>query len=302
MGWHVQRWAAADSRAPVALLLHGTGSSSHTWRHVAPLLATHYQVLAPDLPGHAFTQTPRTQALSLPTVAAALADLLQQLSLQPTLVLAHSAGAAVALRMALDGHIRPELIGSINGAILPPPGAVGRWLLPAARVVAGNPLVAPLFSSWARSPWATRRLLNGTGSSIDAAGERCYEHLLAQHGSHAAGTLRLLSSWDLAPLVADLPALQTPLLLLVGDQDRTITPAHAQQVQRHVPTARRVVLAGGGHLVHEEDAGTAARVVDSINAHWMAPRAAHAKPAAQAGLAARAPRDIDTNRGRPARP
>ena len=36
--WHVQVFENTDANAPVVLLLHGTGASTHSWREVAPLL------------------------------------------------------------------------------------------------------------------------------------------------------------------------------------------------------------------------------------------------------------------------
>jgi len=38
---------------PAVLLLHGWCGSSHTWRKVAPLLASEYTVIVPDMRGNA---------------------------------------------------------------------------------------------------------------------------------------------------------------------------------------------------------------------------------------------------------
>lgn len=272
--WHVQRWGGAAAQRPVALLIHGTGAGSHSWRHLAPLLAPRFDVIAPDLPGHAFTQTPADQALSLPAVADALTGLLTRLQVRPALVVGHSAGAAVALRMALAGRIDPRLVVSINGAILPLQGPVGRMFMPAARLLAANPLVAPAFAAWAGLPSVARRLLDSTGSRIDAEGERCYAHLVADR-RHAAGALRLMASWDLHALAQDLPRLDLPLLLLAAEGDRTLAPSHALRVQAVLPRAQLAWQPGLGHLSHEEDAAaTAAR----IDAAWAA------APQAQAAL------------------
>jgi magnesium chelatase accessory protein len=275
MRWHVQRFGPPD--APVALLLHGTGAGTHSWRHLAPLLARTHHVIVPDLPGHAFTQTPATQELSLPAVAAALAELLTVLSLRPTLVIGHSAGAAIALRMVLDRQLQPTLVAAINGAIVPLQGPLGRWFMPMARLLAANTLVAPAFAAWATLPTVTRRLLDSTGSRIDALGERCYSYLV-RDASHAGGALRLMASWDLAPLAAALPTLTTPLLLLSGGNDKTLPPEHAQQVARWVPRARCVTLPELGHLAHEEDAAAvAAHLHDALRAGPQLP----APPSAQ---------------------
>lgn len=271
--WHLQRWRPGDAQAPVVLLLHGTGASSHSWRHLAPLLAERCEVIAPDLPGHGFTATPAEQALSLPAVAAALGQLLDRLQRRPALVIGHSAGAAIAVRLALDRRIAPELIVSINGALLPLQGAVGRWFQPLARALAASSLVAPAFAACAGLPGMTRRLLDGTGSRIDALGERCYGQLVGD-AVHAAGALRLMASWDLASLEPALPALDVPLLLIAADGDRTVAPAHAQQVQQRIAAAQRVRLHGLGHLAHEENAAGAAAVTTHVLRAWRAVRTA----------------------------
>ena len=52
--WHVQ----VMGEGPVVLLIHGTGASTHSFRALAPLLAPHFTVVVPDLPGHGFTDAP----------------------------------------------------------------------------------------------------------------------------------------------------------------------------------------------------------------------------------------------------
>jgi magnesium chelatase accessory protein len=253
--WHVQRWQPPQPR-PVALLLHGTGAATHSWRHFAPLLAPHFDVIAPDLPGHAFTRAPRTQELSLPAVAQAVAALLQALRVRPHWVIGHSAGAAIALRMGLDGLTDAAQTVSINGAILPLQGPVGRLFLPLARLLVVNPLVPPAFAAWTRLPSVAQRLLGSTGSRVDDLGQRCYAHLMAD-AAHAAGALKLMASWDLQPLADALPRWRAPLLLIAGAGDRTLPASHSQRVQQSVGAAARcIVLPGLGHLAHEEDAPT----------------------------------------------
>ena len=47
---------AGPSEAPVVLLLHGFPSSSFLFRHMIPILALTYHVIAPDFPGFGFTK------------------------------------------------------------------------------------------------------------------------------------------------------------------------------------------------------------------------------------------------------
>jgi len=51
------RQAGADT-SPVLLLLHGFPTSSHMFRDLIPALADDYHVVAPDLPGFGFSDTP----------------------------------------------------------------------------------------------------------------------------------------------------------------------------------------------------------------------------------------------------
>jgi magnesium chelatase accessory protein len=246
--WHVQ----VMGQGPALLLVHGTGASTHSWRGLLPLLAPHFTVIAPDLPGHGFTDAPKSGAgYSLPGVAGGLAEILAALNLAPTLVAGHSAGAAVAARMCLDGTIAPNAVVSINGALLPFPGMANGYFSSVARVLAMSPLTAKAFTFFVRSPTSVEKLLRGTGSKIDAEGMRLYGRL-AGTPSHVAGALGLMANWDLAPLIRDLPNLPARFILVTGSGDTMVPPSEAYRVRSVFPKAEMISLPGLGHLAHEE--------------------------------------------------
>jgi magnesium chelatase accessory protein len=246
--WHVQRLGAG----PRVLLLHGTGAATHTWRGLAPLLALQFEVLAPDLPGHGFTEPLPAARCSLPGMAQALAQLLAELQFMPQGVLGHSAGAALMLRLALQQRWAGRELVSLNGALLPFEGAAGLFYAPLARLLSNNPLV-PHLAAWpGRNRLAVRRLLAGTGSTIDEQGVACYQRLLGNPG-HVAAVLAMMANWDLPTLRSDLPSLQCPLLLVAADGDRAVPARQAVEVMALVPGARRQLLHGLGHLCHEEE-------------------------------------------------
>lgn len=245
--WHVQ----VLGRGPVLLGLHGTGAATHTWRGLAPRLAAHYTLVLPDLPGHGFTEAPPPRRLALAPMAADVAALLRALDLQPAFALGHSAGAAVLAQMTLDGLIAPRALAALNGALLPLPGMAGLVFPPMARLLALNPLVPWMFAWRATDRAAVERLIRSTGSQLDAAGVEYYARVV-RDPEHAGAVLQMMARWDLRPLVARLPRLEVPLLLLVGTQDRTVPPAQSRQVAAKVPGARVVALEKLGHLAHEE--------------------------------------------------
>ena len=259
--WHVQVLGEPSPGRPAILLLHGTGAASHSWRSLAPLLAEHFTVIAPDLPGHGFTGTPADADLSLPGMAASLSQLLERLHLslgvRPEWALGHSAGAAVLARMCIDGMLDLRVLAGINAALLPLQGLAGQFFLPAAKMLAASSLVPRLFAWRAAGGAATERMIRSTGSILDAEGLALYERLVRNPG-HVAGVLRMMASWDLNALERDLPRLPCPLLLLVGTRDRTVRPGDALRIRDRVAGTRIVEMHGLGHLAHEERAAEVA--------------------------------------------
>lgn len=253
--WHVQ----VMGRGPVALLLHGTGSSAHTWRSLAPLLADQFTTVAPDLPGHAFSDPLPRDRLSLPGMADAVSALMAEMKLQPSFAIGHSAGAAVLTRMCLDGAPLRG-IASINGAFLPFARLPALFLTPVARLFALNSLTPNLLAWRARRVSAVQRLIDSTGSKLDAEGVQLYVRLV-RSPHHVAGALAMMAKWDLQPLLNELPRLQTALSLIVGSNDKTIAPSEAERVARRVPHATLQRLPGLGHLAHEEAPEQVARAV-----------------------------------------
>jgi magnesium chelatase accessory protein len=239
-------------QGPVCLLLHGTGASIHSFRDLAPALARHFTVIAPDLPGHGFTDGAPAAQRSLPGMAAALSELLRETGAPPpAFAIGHSAGAAILSRMTIDGEITPRGIMALNGAFLSFRGAVGQFFSPLAKMLVLNPLTPSLFAWHAGQRRVTDRLIGETGSHLDERGLGLYSRLAGDRG-HVAGALGMMASWDLAPLERDLKRLPVPLYLVAAANDRTVPPEQAAQVRRLASDARVIRVAGLGHLAHEE--------------------------------------------------
>jgi magnesium chelatase accessory protein len=255
--WHVQ----VMGEGPVLLLLHGTGASTHSWRDVMPRLAPHFTVVAPDLPGHAFSNPAPKQSLSLPGMAAAVAMLLKELKLEPQRAVGHSAGAAILVRMAVERLFVPADLVSFNGAFFPVSGVAGQFFSPLARAAAGASLIQKMFARMADRK-AVERLLKDTGSVIDAEGITLYQRLFSNE-AHIAGTLGMMAAWDLHWVPQDLRNLPLPLHLVRALKDRTIPPADADKVAKLAPGVTIRDLPGLGHLAHEEDPASAATIIAS---------------------------------------
>lgn len=257
--WHLQRMG----NGPDVLLLHGTGASTHSWRAFAPALATRFTVIAPDLPGHAFTSALPARHMSLPGIAGAVNGLLRAIGCLPDLVIGHSAGAAILIRMSLDGFIRPRALISLNGALMPWRGLPAHIFSPAAKLLAANALVARVFARRAADRRAVERLVRSTGSTLEPEGVDLYQRLI-RHPSHVRATLAMMANWDLAGLAPQLSHLEPPLFLVVGEQDMTVPPSEARRVRERLPRAEVIPLPGLGHLAHEERPAEVAHLVRAL--------------------------------------
>ncbi len=249
--WYVQEMG----EGPVVLLLHGAGGSTHSYRDLIPLLARYYRVVAIDLPGQGLTRMGTKQRCGLRPMAEDIAALIRAEGWAPAAVIGHSAGGALALRLAqiLDapGTPPPRIIG-LNAALAPFDGLAG-WLFPVlAKALVLNPLVPRLFALSSGNPARVRQLIEGTGSKLSDEALAGYTRLIADR-RHVDATLRMMAGWDLAPLLADLPKIAAPVTLIAAENDRAVPPETSVRAAARLPHARVIHVAGLGHLAHEED-------------------------------------------------
>lgn len=257
--WHVQELGTG----PDLLLLHGTGAATHSWAGLAPELASSFRVVAPDLPGHGFTDLVAGENASLPGMAEATAALLGEIGVDPQLVVGHSAGAAVLARMCLDGAIHPAGVVSLNGALLP----FGRMTAPffsgAAKLLAAMPAIPYLVALHATPRGTVERLLRQTGSDVSPEVVERYRSLV-RAPKHVAAALRMMANWDLEGLARELPGLEPALYLIACANDLAVPAAQARKLATRVPGARLRLVPGLGHLGHEEDPALFAGIVREI--------------------------------------
>lgn len=145
---------AGDPSAPVMLLLHGFPSSSHMFRDLIPLLAAHYRVIAPDLPGFGFTEVPeaRGYSYSFDNLALTMGHFVDALKLTRYALYVFDYGAPVGFRLAVAQPQRVSALVSQNGnAYLE--GLGDAW--------------APIRAYWAEPTAANREVIRNAVLSLE---------------------------------------------------------------------------------------------------------------------------------------
>ncbi len=243
---------------PVLFLVHGVGSNSDCWAEVIPRLVTGgAHVVAIDLPGHGQSAKHRGD-YSLGPMANALRDLLDYLGHERAVFLGHSLGGGIAMQFFYQFPNR------VDGLILVSSGGLGDetkpWLR--AATLPGTELVLSLMGSKATissASWVGRRLARlGVRPQIlaDEVLIRLREFADRDYRNAFLATLRSVVdvSGQRVSALAQLPmATDLPVLLIWGEEDKTIPLHHGQAASRVLPHARLIVFPGAGHEPHVHD-------------------------------------------------
>ncbi|MFM9990401.1 MAG: alpha/beta fold hydrolase BchO [Burkholderiaceae bacterium] len=259
--WHIQMFG----QGPTILLLHGLGASTHTWRGIAPYLSQHYRLLAVDTPGHAFSSTPHKEAATFDRMVQSLNQMLKSIHIWPDIVIAHSAGAAIAAQLILSQYKMPmpRLI-ALSPAWLPLTGLT-QFLFPvSAKLISFNPLSAWLFAKHMSKEMVIEQILKSTGSKI-SADDLFFYRTLMQSPAHLRGVLQMMSAWNLGQLPDQLHLLTGPVLIASGECDKTIPIAQARIARHQIINSQLEIFNQLGHLAHEEQPQMCAEKI----IHWL---------------------------------
>ncbi|MEG4409070.1 alpha/beta hydrolase [Microcoleus sp. MON2_D5] len=258
---------AGASDAPVILLLHGFPTASHMFRDLIPLLADHFRLVAPDLPGFGQTKAPSrgTFDYTFDRLTDVIEGFTDALSLDRYVLYIFDYGAPVGLRLAMRHPERISAIVSQNGnAYLEGfSDEWGSWETywrepSAANREACRPSLAPdTIRNWQYGTGADPHLLSPDGYELD----------IAYMARPDAEEIQLDLILDYRSNVALYPAFQSyfrehrpPLLAVWGRHDPAFLPAGAATYQRDLPDAK-IHLLDAGHFALETHAEEVATLI-----------------------------------------
>lgn len=253
------------SNAPPVLMIHGASANAREFTStLAPRLEMDLRVLMADRPGHGYSER-FEGAGALAAQARQMAGVLDQAAPgQKAVIVGHSFGGAVALRLALD---RPDLV---SGLVLLAPvthdwgeGSGTAWY----NSVAANPLFGPVFSQLA--PIAGPAQIKGGVSSVFSpapAPQSYYETsglgLFLRPSNFRANAQDMTRlQQELAAQSARYEEIKVPVTVFSGSRDTVLSPKlHTGRLKKQVPL-ELVILPDEGHMPHHGEGGAVAGAI-----------------------------------------
>lgn len=241
---------------PALLLVHGHAQSATSWRWVIPALARTHRVLALSLPGHGDSAPAVGGYAPGADLAPFLAEFLDTLAVGPLDVVGHSAGGAVALRLALANPARVRTLALVDSA------GLGRDVNPLLALDT-LPFLGELAILLSRVPGGN---LGRTGMSAAMLFAQPWrvpaEFFTEQHalgrrpGQLEASTAMARALFDATGqrevLLGQLHTVTMPTLVVWGGCDYVLPAYQAHAAVKRLPRGRLSLFPDCGHLPHVE--------------------------------------------------
>src|SRR5262245_2319937 len=262
---------AGASSAPAILLLHGFPTSSHMFRDLIPLLAPHFHVIAPDLPGFGFSEAPSWSCFTytFDRLADVMERFTESLGLSQYALYVFDYGVSVGLRLVVRHPERITAIVSQNGNAYEEGLSAGwnpiqkYWADPSAENRAAlKAFLAPESTKWQYTHGADESRVAPESYALDSA-------LLARSGNE---NIQLDLFLDYASNVKMYPQFQKyfrthrpPTLAVWGKNDPFFLTAGAEAFRRDNPSAQVVFFEAGHFALETHSAEIGGKIVEFLN-------------------------------------
>jgi pimeloyl-ACP methyl ester carboxylesterase len=256
------RYLEHAGAGPAVVLIHGLPGTADDFDKVTALLPGR-RTIAFDRPGFGFSSGgyhPMARQLAV------LGDLMRQLRVTHPVLVGHSYGGTIVLAYA-EAHP-----GAVRGLVLVDAAAGGEHSALFQRMqsrfvqLLSWPVVQPLADVTFSQAVRTASAKQADAAAFDPNPvDPAHEHrLLAINMRHedldAFAGEQLAADGVIAGVDRRLAAIAVPAVVLQGDHDRFVKPAHGRKLAASLPHARLVMLSGGHMAPYVHPAAVAAAV------------------------------------------
>jgi pimeloyl-ACP methyl ester carboxylesterase len=211
------------------ILLHGWGQDVSTFWPVIESLKNDFTLWLVDLPGFGRSDIPK-KVFTTTDYADLMANFIQNNKIKGAVVLGHSFGGKVAMKLAL---LYPDLVSKL---ILE--GSAG--IKPDPNIIKSITYLLAKFIHYSIPNWFN--LKKKIRHKFYTAVESDYEN---------SGQMRSVLVNTLGEdLTADLPRIKTETLLIWGEKDRAVPISYGKRIYKLIKNSRMVTIENAGHFPH----------------------------------------------------
>ncbi|HJS79315.1 MAG TPA: alpha/beta hydrolase [Vitreimonas sp.] len=266
---------AGPDGGPRILLIHGASSNLlELWGPLANEFSPLHRVIAYDRPGMGHSTRARRDAHTLASQARCAARVLQATGNGPALIVAHSLGSAVALRLALD---HPKLVRGlvlIAPACNPYPGKNAWWARLSATPVLGD-LFCGLVVPWLAPVMAQASVANNfwpAATPVNYADEAGLGLIFRPRAFQASAQDVCATNAEFASQAPRYVELFTPAVIITAEKDKIVSPKrHARTLAAVLPAAELVIAPDTGHMPHRLRTDLVVAAIRRVNEMASAP-------------------------------
>ncbi|WP_276498528.1 alpha/beta fold hydrolase [Pontibacter litorisediminis] len=243
--------------AQTIILIHGLGSYLPAWNKNIPELSQHYRTIALDLPGYGKSSKEKAQ-VGMKAYADAVLALMDKLKIKQAVLVGHSMGGQVAITAALQA---PERVQKL---ILAAPAGLETFTEQQKQLFKAT-VTPESIAKTTPEQIAANVKVNFYQMPADAQfmiDERVEMTKAAQFPDYSKAVAQGVAAMVDEPVHDRLPQLQTPTLILFGENDSLIpnrylnpsltTQAVAEIGKERIPNSQLVMLPQAGHMLQFE--------------------------------------------------
>ncbi len=252
---------AGNPSHPPLVLLHGWPASHLLWRNIIPALSDQFYVIAPDLPGHGYSDKPVDCRYDLDFFKEFILDFMDTMSLETTSLVAHDLGGMAGLSFAARHPDRLDKFIIMNTCPYPDvslrlrlslfalrqPALAGLLLTPfifkqlLKTGIHNHDLITPELISCFRTPWLD-----------DGAGKKAFSKTIGAPLD------------QMAESVDKIKEIKTPTLILWGKKDIFFPFAIARRLHQDLENSTLVGIENSAHFCQEEEPEFIARAISAF--------------------------------------
>lgn len=229
------------------LLLHGWGSSFDVYKGIISALSDHCRLVAVNFPGCGKSDTMR-EAWDLNDYCDFILKFMKSVNLENPIMIGHSHGGRVTLKMVAEGMVNPPKIVLLDSAGLIPKKSFKQKFKAKSFKAIKKTLSLPIIKNHSEG------LLNKARAYYGSADYNAAPEVLRK-------TLVSLVNTDLRDI---LHKIKCPTLLIWGDKDTATPLSDAKIIESLISDCGLCVLEGTGHYSFCEQPYTAHKILQSF--------------------------------------